>query len=1300
MKMRVQLSKKFLSLLLSAIMLMTFAVNPSYAANASGELNADVVERGDKYYLAVKYTSGNNSINAGIFEVLSPDGKEVLLKSPIVSSDFKSANYLFELIGGIPENAILRMTEDKKNDAAQVKGIFAAGFVMPDTDEPEPLGLIAHLGTGNSGNIRVIEFDIMPGETEGVFGIADLAEEVINPPIAVKLSGGEFKAVNGSAFNAVNDIAYDADVTYHLKVMINLPAGLYDIWVTKQFNDAANFSVPGGEPVMLAKDYKFAAGTALANIGGIYSNGGLCTNARIIPNAFTAATMGPEAYHNIESDNTGRKMSFKYDIVYSVDNPDTLVGLHDSSVIPAAGDWARTRYNVRVANGIFDARNSGGWASIANPRLAPKADTVFHVRIDLYRNDDATGWFYDVWVAPEGQAPVKIAENFSRAADGYAYNNLNKLIIPYTIPSSSVSNTLMLYTDQLTAAIEAVNAAENASEMATTLFSTSLGLPLDAYNTLGTSDKEAILQDMFESLAKAPFANDLAIRLVFDSFVHSRMEPPAAPTNISATVGVSNNILVAWDLPSDTDSIRYYEVARSDGNVFDPNNFSIIAKVEGNVSSAPDSDLAEFTTYSYAVRAISSIFALVSDWSVSSTATTGANPIMTFDPGLVSTAMGVRHDRGFTRRSTSATNLWFIDQSMISQGAPQYAIAEWADSNAKATGEAFRYLASVCAVSPGYEVGGKTIEDRILEHIRFIIAGGNEWGCTGQGQAAKDYTNHVLALTIIKVQAPDTFAKLTAEEQSKVNLLMEATLIGAHYATADANYTTAGGGVGQIPKAPWFTQGFDCTTGVDQTFNYHREWSVGHRAGILTAISAYYYFGGSSNDGSKNCNDILANFEYDSFMQKLLDAGFANVHTVFGNAGNEVEGSQYPFKIPSNLQVRTRSSANSNAGEYMYFGNSMDQIGQWIAEYINTGLGGGLIRPYGGDNAKPNLSPLVQIGSNDKNSIMRPFGYPGYIDDVDDNLLNFPNLGAPGMQMLFDTSDAGYDANVNDYGPDAEAHGARSSLSYAMGSITNIQMGFFFIQAFDSLSEDGTTVAGIPAAEYADLLVQGIAGLDDFFYKAQVGYHDYHKGFYRGYTTRSVTQSNRYQDDIWKNVTDNKTEMINAVNTANSKAEVRYLIENPLFGLILFQYNGLSEAGKDNVADTILNNRGFTTKKAIQDTIADAVAIEAVREFNELIAKTNVTAEEVLDMLSVELRDISGGGYTPGTEVKYNALGIFVYGFTDFYVYKSDQGKAVRALVSQYLIDNAPQGGYQDRRAIRNAIKAGLDSLGETDPAL
>ena len=121
--------KKLLSISLVLAMMFALAV-PAMAANGDGDLTAKVEEMADgTYRLVVSYVSGNNSIKAGFFEVLSADGKTVLLLSPKVTFSNKQGMYSFVLAQDIPADAVLRMTEDKGNKPVVVEGTFAAGFV-------------------------------------------------------------------------------------------------------------------------------------------------------------------------------------------------------------------------------------------------------------------------------------------------------------------------------------------------------------------------------------------------------------------------------------------------------------------------------------------------------------------------------------------------------------------------------------------------------------------------------------------------------------------------------------------------------------------------------------------------------------------------------------------------------------------------------------------------------------------------------------------------------------------------------------------------------------------------------------------------------------------------------------------------------------------------------------------------------------------------------------------------------------------------------------------------------------------
>ena len=176
---------------------------------------------------------------------------------------------------------------------------------------------------------------------------------------------------------------------------------------------------------------------------------------------------------------------------------------------------------------------------------------------------------------------------------------------------------------------------------------------------------------------------------------------------------------------------------------------------------------------------------------------------------------------------------------------------------------------------------------------------------------------------------------------------MEATLIGVHYSTADANFNTPY--PNKCIPVIWAPNPFGVTTGVDQTGNYHRNWNLNHRVGVLAAVAAYYYFGGKDG-GAAYCNNVLANFEYDFFMEKLSQAGLTNVRAIFGNAGTHPDVG---------LEWWTKSSSLSLAGEYTYFGSPMDEIGEWLRKFIMGSLTAGPVRPYGGDTHKH--SPPIRL---------------------------------------------------------------------------------------------------------------------------------------------------------------------------------------------------------------------------------------------------------------------------------------------------------------------------------------------------
>ena len=126
------MKKKIISFALTLTLLFTFSFS-ALAANGDGTLTAKIDEIVTGYFLiTVKYESGNNSIKAGIFEVLTPDGKTALLTSPKVSFANKTGAYSFFIEENIPANALLRMTEDKANKPVVIVGKFNEVFTLPE----------------------------------------------------------------------------------------------------------------------------------------------------------------------------------------------------------------------------------------------------------------------------------------------------------------------------------------------------------------------------------------------------------------------------------------------------------------------------------------------------------------------------------------------------------------------------------------------------------------------------------------------------------------------------------------------------------------------------------------------------------------------------------------------------------------------------------------------------------------------------------------------------------------------------------------------------------------------------------------------------------------------------------------------------------------------------------------------------------------------------------------------------------------------------------------------------------------
>ncbi|WP_233414515.1 right-handed parallel beta-helix repeat-containing protein [Thermaerobacillus caldiproteolyticus] len=139
---------------------------------------------------------------------------------------------------------------------------------------------------------------------------------------------------------------------------------------------------------------------------------------------------------------------------------------------------------------------------------------------------------------------------------------------------------------------------------------------------------------------------------------------------------------------------------------------------------------------------------------------------------------------------------------------------------------------------------------------------------------------------------------------------------------------------------------------------------------------------------------------------------------------------------------------------------------------------------------------------------------------------------------------------------------------------------------------------------------------------------------------------------------------LDAVNEAQTIAEMRAAIEDPQLGLDLTAYNSLTEAQKDQVAGTVLANRpvsGYPTVASVQEALDDAI-------------------DQIVDPNNIFVR----AGSVGGDGSRANPFGTIQQGIAAVNV-----GGTVHILEGTYPIASQI-----------NVNKSGITLLGESDPLL
>nr|O82833.1 RecName: Full=Gellan lyase; Contains: RecName: Full=N-terminal gellan lyase; Contains: RecName: Full=C-terminal gellan lyase; Flags: Precursor [Bacillus sp. (in: firmicutes)]BAA29068.1 gellan lyase precursor [Bacillus sp.] [Bacillus sp. (in: firmicutes)] len=1042
-------------------------------------------------------------------------------------------------------------------------------------EPPAPTGLmqlVQSFGGHNKGHLRVVEFDATPASTtgNGTVGItADGAAPAAAAdfPIALRFgTDGTIKAANAAGFESKTPVNYTAGQKYHVKAMINLSLGTYDLWLTPP---------NAGQPVLLAADYAFAASApALNDIGGVHATADAqstdvpaVANARLIADHFVSKApfkdeQGQSLAIRLESDNSlaNRSYAIKFDMNLT-GNPletDALISYADRSV--TLNGFPDLAYIVRSNFGNFDVRNDNVYAS-SHPSTAQSNRTYqVEVRINPASGTGQPTRTYDVWIAPEGEQPVQLADQFKArnyANTGYALNNIGQAFV-YSQADGllSIDNHVVQDGQRLDEALARVNAASGEAAMTAALESNALGLPMERYRLMDAAKRAQVAQDVLAGRPAEGYAHALSVQAVFVSAVANRLdtENPTAPANVQVAISNTMQAHVSWTASSDDTGILYYKVFR-DG--------ALVGTVT-NATSFVDNGLAPATEYTYVVKA----YDLVLKEAVSQPATATspgeqAQVRIPFSAEAIATAFG-QPLLDYNLETHSGTLKW---------------VMEWREEYEKSA-NALKLLTLLSASAPDYigPDGVTTASAKALQHLRSVTAGGNEPGFAGNGLSGQGYMPLLSAIVMAKKKAPAIWNALTAAEKEKLDLMILAGLYGAKFAYDDEN---------------------DNKTGIDATGNFDKEWNPNHRSGIAGAIMAMYYF-----EDAQWLNDQMRSFNYDDWLARLTAAGLTNVRTIYQNSG----------KTLTEREIRKDAAGDG----FVYKGHPLSQPGKIMAEFVNytfshpvSPVGGfdsgiGKYRGYivDGQDDLPNLGAdsmgfeFDTLDANGKRSSL-VYVFMGWkpnvdaitpvllLDNIDSGLTSAETRDVV-SRLSIGTTDMLY---KNEHGYMTYAKGVNEGVKSLNGPILTINEEIWNrilnnpaapMEAVNQASSAGQMRTALEASALG-MILYGYGALSETG-KNAVAQHVLDARPAAGYANKAAAQNELYEGV--------RLQALLALSQAQTAEQMRSALESRALGLYKPKYETASQDKKQFVAQYLLDNKpadGFLTKTEVREQVESAL---------------------------------------------------------------------------------------------------------------
>jgi hypothetical protein len=252
--------------------------------------------------------------------------------------------------------------------------------------------------------------------------------------------------------------------------------------------------------------------------------------------------------------------------------------------------------------------------------------------------------------------------------------------------------------------------------------------------------------------------------------------------------------------------------------------------------------------------------------------------------------------------------------------------------------------------------GNLSADDRLLEQMRYTLAGGND--ITANGGYPAQHDRYVAVMFAVARLTPRIWDQLTPRERHAADLLMTASFVSNAFTTSDHNPFV-------LARSQQYA--------LDGDDNLNRDWNPNYREGMVGgALVGVVYFG-----GPERAQAVLDSYQHATFVAELEKAGLANIHETF-------------------TWKATHPESSAPTGE---------MIERAIRDYRYKGLAlGDYLEIYGALTADT-YGRAVECGLDDGRGV--PLADGSYAGRLLSGCEALPNIGKPGMLKELDSVDAG-----------------------------------------------------------------------------------------------------------------------------------------------------------------------------------------------------------------------------------------------------------------------------------------------------